>query len=202
MTDQELARALFEAGILTQEQVQAAAAQRTPTRNLAQVVVDNGWASREQIIQIAPQALGSSSEVTSFGPPPVYTPSVAPLPSPTGYNASTPELSGRTRLTIKKLDVLSVALTQAAIGAVFGIFIGAFYGLFLGSMMAMMTSGMSGAGGSPSAGGGVAGFLIGIIVFPIMYGILGFIGGALAAFVYNLVSNAFGGIKMDVEAIR
>ena len=45
MTEQELARALYEAGLLTQEQVRQAAQQRTPGRGFAQVVVESGWVS-------------------------------------------------------------------------------------------------------------------------------------------------------------
>jgi hypothetical protein len=79
MTDQELARALFEAGILTQEQVQTAAAQRSATQNFAQIVVNMGWVSPAQIAQFDPNALG------------VQTPSPAPpmpAPPPPGHTTS------------------------------------------------------------------------------------------------------------------
>ena len=32
-----------------------------------------------------------------------------------------------------------------------------------------------------------------------MYGVMGFIGGAIGAFVYNLVAGVVGGIEIEVE---
>lgn len=61
MTDQELARALFEAGLLTQEQVQSAASQRTAGKNFAQTVVQMGWVTPAQIAQFDPNALGGQA---------------------------------------------------------------------------------------------------------------------------------------------
>lgn len=84
MTDQELARALFEAGILTQEQVQTAAAQRSATQNFAQIVVQMGWVSPAQIAQFDPNALGAQTPPPA---PPLQPP--PPMPSaPPGYGAS------------------------------------------------------------------------------------------------------------------
>jgi len=34
-----------------------------------------------------------------------------------------------------------------------------------------------------------------------MYGVMGFIGGAIAALLYNLFSNWVGGIEIEVESI-
>ena len=86
MTDQELARALFEAGLLTQEQVQTAAAQRTPTQNFAQVVVNMGWVSPAQIAQFDPNALGVQTPPTAQ-PIPTATPSTPGYGAP-GYSAA------------------------------------------------------------------------------------------------------------------
>jgi hypothetical protein len=83
MTDQELARALFAAGILTQEQVQHAALQLTPTRNFAQVVVDMGWATPAQITQFNPNALdvGALAGAMPFAP-------IPDAPSPTSTSSA------------------------------------------------------------------------------------------------------------------
>ncbi|HEY0074554.1 MAG TPA: DUF4190 domain-containing protein [Abditibacteriaceae bacterium] len=57
MTEQELAGALFNSGLLTREQIVAAAAERSPHKNFAQVVVEKGWVSAAQIAQLDPHAL-------------------------------------------------------------------------------------------------------------------------------------------------
>jgi uncharacterized membrane protein len=97
MTDQELARALFEAGILTQEQVQTAAAQRSPGRNFAQIVVGLGWVTPAQIAQFDTNALGAQATMATPMAPPMPPPQATPWQSPgnavpnpgppPGYNA-------------------------------------------------------------------------------------------------------------------
>lgn len=108
-------------------------------------------------------------------------------------------------MTIKKIDVLSLALMQAVMGALGGLIIGLFYGLVMGAIMGPLMSsrgmGAGGAGpngmGGPAMGAGIG--MAAVIIFPIMYAIFGFIGGALAAFIYNVVSGFLGGIKIEVE---
>ena len=56
------------------------------------------------------------------------------------------------------------------------------------------------AGLAIGAGGVVIGLLI-MVGLPIMYGIMGFVGGAIAALLYNLFSNWVGGIEIEVESI-
>ena len=46
-------------------------------------------------------------------------------------------------------------------------------------------------------GGGIAGVLV--IFLPVIYAVLGFIGGVIAAFVYNLVAKWTGGIEFTTE---
>jgi len=38
-----------------------------------------------------------------------------------------------------------------------------------------------------------------LITFPLMYGLIGFVGGLLVAFLYNLVAQRMGGLQLDVE---
>jgi hypothetical protein len=48
----------------------------------------------------------------------------------------------------------------------------------------------------------IAGTLIGtsaIVVFPILYGLIGFLGILIGAWLYNLLAAAVGGIQMDAE---
>ena len=52
---------------------------------------------------------------------------------------------------------------------------------------------------SEETAGAAIGLLIGVgaIVFmPVMYGLMGFLGGALMAFIFNLTAGVFGGIEM------
>jgi len=38
-----------------------------------------------------------------------------------------------------------------------------------------------------------------ILIFPIMYGIVGGIGGAIGASIYNLVAGWVGGLEVDIR---
>ena len=50
-------------------------------------------------------------------------------------------------------------------------------------------------------GGGVIAAVVALIGFPILYTIIGFIGGAIGALVYNVCARMLGGIEMEVENI-
>ncbi len=43
--------------------------------------------------------------------------------------------------------------------------------------------------------------LAAIILIPIFYGVLGFIGGIIGSAFYNLIAKFVGGLKFDVEDI-
>jgi len=93
-------------------------------------------------------------------------------------------------MVIKRINVLKLAIFQGALMAAFGLLAGLFI-LMFGSMFA-------GVGGNAGAAGFIGG--IGALIFlPILYGIVGFISGAIGAFVYNLVAGVVGGIEIEVE---
>lgn len=92
MTDKELAGALFNAGLLTQEQIREAAAARSAQQNFAQVVVARGWLSPDQIRAVSPMAIPVAplSAESPFGPaippaapPPPFIPQPPTAPPPT-----------------------------------------------------------------------------------------------------------------------
>ncbi len=94
---------------------------------------------------------------------------------------------------LKKLGIMSVAKFQAVLMAIMGFIYGIFLTIFLSTL-----------GGALSAFPGVASTftnlgILSIILFPILFAILGFIGGAISAFLYNLIAGFVGGIEMEFE---
>ena len=94
-------------------------------------------------------------------------------------------------MVIKRINVLKLAIFQGALMAAFGLLAGVFFLLF-GSMLGRM-------GGDSGGAIGMIGGIGAIIFLPILYGIIGFISGAIGAFIYNLVAGVVGGIEIEVE---
>lgn len=92
-------------------------------------------------------------------------------------------------MVLKSIGVMSVGKVSAALYAVFGFIAGLLFAV--GSFFAMLF-------GDGGFGGFIAG-LASIIGFPLMYGVLGFLGGALSALVYNFVAGIAGGIELEME---
>lgn len=90
---------------------------------------------------------------------------------------------------IKQFGIVSVGKFFAVFGLV--------WGFIMGFFVAAGVSGMGSVTGMHTLG--FAGGLIVLGIMTIMGGILGFIGGAVVAFIYNLVLGATGGVEMDLE---
>jgi len=93
---------------------------------------------------------------------------------------------------LKKLGILSFAKMNALMSAFFGFLGGIFY-----AVMGVFAQ----AGGVPIFPG-IPTFVLGfafVIILPIIYGILGFIGGLIVAALYNLFASWFGGIEMKFK---
>ena len=106
------------------------------------------------------------------------------------------------QLQLRHLDILSVAKMLALIYAVIGIIFGVLYALFMvifTSSMAIMAEEREELAGM--MGGGIVGALCMVILFPIFYAILGFIGGALVAWLYNVAAGRMGGVVMRFESM-
>lgn len=86
-------------------------------------------------------------------------------------------------LVIKRIGWLSVGLVFGAMYLIIGLIAGVF--LFLASLR------------NPQevAFGGLAA----LILSPLLYGVLGFIGGIIGAALYNLVAPRVGGIRIETE---
>ena len=105
------------------------------------------------------------------------------------------------KLRIKKLGILSVAKMCAAIMFVISLLISIPYGLFIIIFALTGASSIGGQGGLALGGGGVVFGLLFMIGLPIFYGMIGFIGGALGALLYNLFAGFVGGIEIEVENV-
>jgi hypothetical protein len=95
-------------------------------------------------------------------------------------------------MVIKRLGPVSCAKIAGTLYAVIGLILGAIV-----SMVALA----GGIAGNASNGAGL-GAMVGagaIIIFPICYGLIGFLGTLIVAALYNVLANMVGGIQMDVE---
>ena len=104
-------------------------------------------------------------------------------------------------MTIKRFGVLSVAKMYGLLMFIFGLIFGVLYGLFFiifGAAMSAMGTNDATAGGMGSVAVGI-GMMIGI---PLMYGLMGFIMGAIGALVYNALSGIVGGVKFELEGVQ
>ena len=88
---------------------------------------------------------------------------------------------------IKSIEIIS----WAKIHALFGIVIGLIYGI----IFAVLGTAVSIHAGMPGVG---AFGLMSIIIFPIMFAIMGFICGAIMAFLYNVFADKIGGIQVEL----
>ena len=97
--------------------------------------------------------------------------------------------------TVKRFGVLSVATISGILYAIGGLVVGLFMALLAAIMSAidpMMSSDFTPFGW---VFGGFA-----IIISPVFYGVLGFIGGIICAALYNLFAKWVGGIKVELES--
>jgi len=105
------------------------------------------------------------------------------------------------RLRVNKMGVLSVAKIQAVIGLVVGLIIGVIYAAIILIYTLVGASLVGNDARLAVGGGGIVFAIIALIGFPIMYTIIGFVGGAIGALVYNVCARMLGGIEMEVENV-
>ena len=101
-------------------------------------------------------------------------------------------------MVIRHVGVWSVARLYGALSAAMGLLIGAIIAA------ASAIGGAAGAMSDSSAGlgAGSLGMLFGvgaIIFLPICYGVLGLLGGAIGAALYNVFAGMLGGIELDIQ---
>jgi len=97
---------------------------------------------------------------------------------------------------IKRIGVLSAAKMMGILTALGGLLAGAVL-----SLMAVIGVSAGSMNGGPGGGSGPAGLLFGlgaIICLPLVYGAIGFVVGAVEAFVYNFAAGLMGGIEIEL----
>ena len=94
-------------------------------------------------------------------------------------------------MVVKSIGVLSVGKVLACLYALLGLLVGGFF-----SLLAIAGAAAGAANGGPAA------LLFGvgaIIILPIFYGLIGFVGGIIMAALYNVVASIAGGIEVQLE---
>lgn len=89
---------------------------------------------------------------------------------------------------LKKINVISLAKIYGVLTSIMGLILGLFITI-LNLTLPLPT----GTIGYSWVGMGA------VIFFPIFYGIIGFVAGAMSAWLYNLVSKYIGALELDLE---
>ncbi|HYR73558.1 MAG TPA: hypothetical protein VEP12_19390 [Candidatus Acidoferrum sp.] len=89
-------------------------------------------------------------------------------------------------MVLNRIGPLSAAKVVAVLYAIFGLIMGAFF-----SIAALFRP----DGGGLGAMWGVAA----VVIFPVLYGVLGFLVTLLTTWLYNVVAGAVGGIELDLR---
>ena len=103
-------------------------------------------------------------------------------------------------MTIRRFGVISVAKMYGLLMFLFGLIFGVIYGLILivfGAAISTL--------GRDAAAGGVSTVVMGVammIALPLIYGVMGFVMGAIGALIYNAVAGIIGGIKFELEGVQ
>ena len=101
-------------------------------------------------------------------------------------------------MVIKRVGVLSLAKLLGVLYGGMGLIFGCLFALFsLVGGGAMMASGEAGAAGGSALMAGLGVFAV--VVFPIMYGALGFIAGLITGWLFNLAARFAGGLQLETE---
>ena len=100
-------------------------------------------------------------------------------------------------MELKRIAPGSAFKVGGGIYAALGLFLGCLFSLF-----ALVGMGFAGLAGSSNSFPGFAEALLGlgaVIILPIFYGMIGAIGAALMAAMYNLIARFLGGLELDLE---
>lgn len=96
-------------------------------------------------------------------------------------------------MIVRRIGVWSAARIYGAMTACIGLLFGGIVAL-----ASMLGAGFAGPEDGPAWLAGLLG-IGAVIVLPIAYGVMGLIGGALGALLYNLFAAMVGGVEVDVS---
>jgi len=95
-------------------------------------------------------------------------------------------------MVLRRISPLSAGKLMAVLYALFG--------LLIGALMTLMS--VMGGGSEAGEAMGMMGPMMGvgaIVILPIVWGILGFIGGLLGAVFFNIAAKIGGGLELDLS---
>lgn len=100
---------------------------------------------------------------------------------------------------LRHIAVVQFALVAAVLYALLGVLIGLAWWLVLSPIMmaGVRSSGVSAPGVAAMTGLG----FFAILIFPIMYGVIGFIAGLIYAALYNLAAGWTGGFELTFDQV-
>jgi hypothetical protein len=100
---------------------------------------------------------------------------------------------------IKRIAPLQAGKILGVLYAGFGLLFLPFFALAAigGAFAQHAAQGQGGSATAPALAGGV--LLLMSLLFPIFYGVMGFIFGVVTAAIYNLVAQWIGGLEVEVE---
>jgi hypothetical protein len=97
-----------------------------------------------------------------------------------------------TKFVLRRIGPLSLAKIAGLLYALGGLIGGAFISLFALAGAASSNFGASWVSFGPAFG------VAAIILLPLLYGVMGFIGGLIGAAVFNVLVDVVGGIELEV----
>ena len=102
-------------------------------------------------------------------------------------------------MVLQRIGPLSLAKIMGGIYGALGLLIGIVFAIF--SMIGAL-GGAAAAGGDESFAVAtvLAGFgVFSVVIFPILYGVMGFVGGIISGFLYNWIARTLGGLELELR---
>jgi hypothetical protein len=95
-------------------------------------------------------------------------------------------------MVIRRIGPLSFAKLSGMLYAILGLVFGGLFSLIaLAGGFASNTAGSAGLGAIVGVGA--------VVIFPICYGLIGFVATLIAAWLYNVAAGIVGGVEVDIQ---